>query len=494
MAFGAVSCDEFLTELPQSNITVEEDKSTGQASAFESMEDVEAAISGVYFSFNDTDYYQCELFLIGDVMSDNCYVGGDGSTDEAIDLMNLTSTNSKVNYWWANNYGIISAATNVIENIKLMTSDITAGNEARLAQIVAEAKVCRAYAMFEMVKLFGEIPLVLQILPAIDTDTIDELYPLIYPERSSVAAVYAQILSDLDETDVVALLTSQATGSSKATKGLAYGLLAKVYATMGQKETRDSPREYPTRDYSKVVEYCDKVIAEGYGMVSNFGDLWIPDNKYTSESIYELFFTTGSANWASWVLLSDSDDEIVVSWRRYCTLTHELYDKYDKADKRLAESVVWAQVPYTAFWSANNYPLAYKIRKGTSNIVLMRLADIELLKAEALVELGQSGEAMTIVNKYRDRAGITQRNANPSQEQARQWVADERQFELLFEGQRWFDLVRNDKMIEVMTAHKGLDGQPFIKHDIKPFRSLVPVPQSQRDLNENLSQNPGYGG
>lgn len=484
IVFGAVSCENFLNEMPQSNITVEEGKSTGLVSAYESMEDVESALNGTYRRFHSGDYYQCEQFLVGDVMSDNCYVGGDGSTDEAIDMMKLTSTNSKVSYWWNNNYAIISSATNTIENIKLMTGEVTSGNETRLAQIVAEAKVLRAYGMFEMAKLFGGIPLILQILPPIRKDNIDELYPLIYPERASVEEVYEQILEDLDETAVVALLESKNKGSEKVSKGLAYGLLAKVYATMGEKSGRD---------YGKVVEYCDKVIAEGYSMVGNFGDLWLPDNKYTTESIYELFFTTGSGNWASWVLLSETDGDIVVTWRRYCTLTHDLFKKFDANDDRLAESIVWAQVPYTAFWGANNYPLAYKIRSSTSNIVLMRLADIELLKAEALVELDRPADAMTIVNKYRDRAGVTARNASPTQAQARLWVEDERQFELLLEGQRWHDLVRNDRMIDVMTAHKGKDNLPYIKQEIKPFRAQMPVPQGERDLNENLSQNPGYG-
>ena len=88
------------------------------------------------------------------------------------------------------------------------------------------------------------------------------------PERSATDKIYDQILDDLNEENTIRYLVSKNKGIFQATKGAAYALRAKVLATRGEKSTRD---------YTKVVEACDKVIAEGYTLVSNFDELWQPD-------------------------------------------------------------------------------------------------------------------------------------------------------------------------------------------------------------------------
>ena len=123
----------------------------------------------------------------------------------------------------------------------------------------------------------------------------------------------------------------------------------------------------------------------------------------------------------------------------------------------------------------------------------MRLADFLLLKAEALVEIGQSGEAMDIVNKIRERAGLgaSSLNREMSQADARLAVENERQLELYMEAQRWYDLLRNDRMLEVMRKHKDQKGN-LIFSDLQEFRTKWPVPQEEMDKNTNLVQNEGY--
>ena len=191
-------------------------------------------------------------------------------------------------------------------------------------------------------------------------------------------------------------------------------------------------------------------------------------------------------------LLSDKSGDVVVSWRRYCTPTQDLLAKYDKDnDVRYGSSFYWASVPYDTYYPAKNYPLAYKIRQKESDIILMRLADILLLKAEALVETGNYKEAMEIVNnKIRSRAHVAAINAT-SADQARLAVENERQLELVLEGQRWFDLVRNDRLEAVMkTAHDKNGNLRFT--EIPSWRQKFPIPQDQIDINERLTQNEGY--
>ena len=95
------------------------------------------------------------------------------------------------------------------------------------------------------------------------------------------------------------------------------------------------------------------------------------------------------------------------------------------------------------------------------------------------------------MDEIRERAQIDPLPDGMSQDQARLAVEDERQLELYMEGQRWFDLVRNDRMEAVMSAAKDKDGNPMVA-DVQPFRRLMPVPQGQIDINERLTQNPEY--
>ena len=148
-------------------------------------------------------------------------------------------------------------------------------------------------------------------------------------------------------------------------------------------------------------------------------------------------------------------------------------------------------VPYDTHFPSTDYPIANKIRQKDAQIILMRLADILLLKAEALAELNRPQEAMAIVNTIRNRADLAALPVNVTQQEARVAVEQERQLELALEGHRWYDLLRNDRMIEVMQQHRGRNGQLLFTH-IDEFRKLWPVPQTEKDANPNLTQNPGY--
>lgn len=293
-----------MEERPQSDFTAEATVSDSIVSKYNTIADARAELQGAYNSFKN-DIFQQENYMINDVQSDNCYVGGDGTNEAAVDIFKLSATNAKVALVWSQYMAMAGNATNVIENVRLMKGG---ASDKGLQEVMAEAKFIRAWALFDMVRLYGDLPLVLQLIPTITAENLDTWYPVMYPKRSSVEEVYQQIFKDLDATTIAALPSKNA-GAFQATKGAAYGLLAKVYATYKAKGDRD---------YKKVVEYCDKVMAQGYQLVGNFDDLWNPDNKFTSESIFEVYYTTESPNWAYWTLLKEDDGS--VTWRRYCTL------------------------------------------------------------------------------------------------------------------------------------------------------------------------------
>lgn len=482
MCLGSlVACEKFLDEKPQSDLTKENTETKEQVSAYSSVSDAKSELNGVYALFK-ADIYEGNAFYIGDCMSDNCYIGGDGVSEEQLDNLNVSATNSVIATSWSQFYAIVGSATNVIENVKLMDSSLI--DDATRAQIIADAKFARAWVLFDIVKYWGDAPMTLQLIPSITVDNIDKWYPIMYPSRTSEEEIYAQIISDLDE-NTIKNLPSKSAGAFCGTQGAAYGLLAKVYATMGKKSERD---------YSKVVDMCDNVIKQGYSLVPDFESLWTVDGKFSSESIFELYFsdTAEQHNWAYWVLLTDVSGDVVVSWRRYCTPTQDLVAKFDKEkDVRYKSSIYWTAVPYDTYWPAKNYPLAYKIRQKESDIILLRLADILLLKAEALVELNRPKEALIIVNDIRNRAGLSGLSLSLSVAEARLAVENERQLELLFEGQRWWDLIRNERMEEVMKLAHDKNGNPRFS-EIPAWRAKLPIPQAQIDINERLTQNIGY--
>ena len=482
MCLGSlVACEKFLDEKPQSDLTKENTDTQEQVSAYSSVSDAKSELNGVYALFK-ADIYEGNAFYIGDCMSDNCYIGGDGVSEEQLDNLTISATNSVIATSWSQFYAIVGSATNVIENVKLMDSSLI--DDATRAQIIADAKFARAWVLFDIVKYWGAAPMTLQLIPSITVDNIDKWYPIMYPSRTSEEEIYAQIISDLDE-NTIKNLPSKSAGAFCGTQGAAYGLLAKVYATMGKKSERD---------YSKVVDMCDNVIKQGYSLVPDFESLWTVDGKFSSESIFEMYFSDAAEqhNWAYWVLLSDVSGEVVVSWRRYCTPTQDLVAKFDKEkDVRYKSSIYWTAVPYDTYWPAKNYPLAYKIRQKESDIILLRLADILLLKAEALVELNRPKDALIIVNDIRNRAGLSGLPLSLSVAEARLAVENERQLELLFEGQRWWDLIRNERMEEVMKLAHDKNGNLRFS-EIPAWRAKLPIPQAQIDINERLTQNIGY--
>lgn len=471
----SLSCNDFIDKQPLSDFTSTGSTDTTLTSEYSNADDAQSGLNGAYSKFKQ-DIFQLENFMIGDIQSDNCYLGADETAGEDIDRLVTTSMNAKVALDWKEYYGMAGTATTVIENTRLM-ADGAITNDKRNA-IIAEAKFIRAYAYFDIVRIWGDAPLVTKLIPAITNDNIEQVYPLLYPPRTASDSIYNQIVNDL--TTAIPYLTSMSNGAFQATKGAAYALLAKVYATKGA---------IADRDYKTVVDYCDKVLAEGYKLVDDYDALWQADNKFTSESIFEVLYTAESPNWAYWVLLKESDG--TVTWRRYCTPTHELLAKYDKNDVRKTASFIWKSAPYNVYYPANNYPFAYKIREKNSNIILMRLADIILLKAEALVELNRIPEAIVLVNQIRSRAGLTDLDQSLSQSAARLAVEKERQLELVLEAQRWFDLVRNGRMVAVMSQHKDGNGNLYISN-VESYRNLWPIPQEQIDINSSLTQNEGY--
>lgn len=480
------SCKKFLDLKPVSVL------STGNA--YNSAKDLENALVGAYSIFYQ-EYYIWDNVLLGDVRSDNAYVGGGG--DPGIvpyDLVNIAPGNDRMYADWSQLYTGIGRCNVLLDKINNFTDPEF---EARRIQIRGEASFLRAYHYFQLVKTYGGVPLELHSNSA---DPEKTRLP-----RSTEKEVYDQIVSDLESAvqDLPDYFEAGNGGVNKvkATKGAANALLAKVWAQRSE------------RDYNKVLQYCDAVINSpaGYQLLDSYADLFDGNHYKNAESILEVPFIAGTdlGNWGPQMFLAPED-----GWQKYCVPSKDLVTAYQNEEDNIRlnaniifmKNVPWADENWNPCQDDNvGVPFNYKQKHPNDwasgdDYYLLRLADIILLKAEANNELGNLDEAATALNKVRARVNLDPVTA-VSKEQMRGKILNERRLELAFEAHRWDDLVRLKLATTVMnnldevkyTCNDGTPSAPIsIKYNVSDQKWLAPIPQLEIDANPNLTQNPGY--
>lgn len=479
LAAGLQSCDDYLDLKPISDLT--------QENAYQTGSDAEAALIGAYDSFSQ-EYYIWDNILFSDVISDNYYAGGDNPEIYAIEDLNIQPTNSRLFNNWSQIYNAIAKANVVLAKVpEIDDAQLEVGD--RKNQILGEASFLRAYHYFQLVKMWGGVPLI--TAPVNSTDPAET-----HQERATEADVYKQIIVDLEfAADHLPDQFSDDAGVNKAraTKGAAHALLAKVYA------------QKPDRNYEKVLEYADLVINSpaGYALLPDFTHLFDGSHYNNSESIMEVQFVGGTeANWGPQLLLppSLSGD----TWRKFVVPSKDLVNAFDAEgdDVRKNATIIFETAPWSdEFWSVEvngNIPFAYKWKTAggwasTNRQYLLRLADIILLKAEALNELDRTEDARIEIDRVRDRVDLGPTPAT-NKDEMRLAIAKERRLELAQEGQRWDDLRRYGRAVEVMNALNEIDLRTNTpkEYNLTSEELLLPIPQSERNRNPKLTQNPGY--
>ncbi|TKC05527.1 RagB/SusD family nutrient uptake outer membrane protein [Pedobacter polaris] len=462
LAFGALALTvqsgckkDFLEKDPINQVT-------GDV-AFVNKEAAEKLLQGAYDGMYN-DYHIWDYMINGDVTADNAYAGGDNQANIDIDLFKANSTNGNVGRDWGSLYSDIKNANEVLENVpNIQDPALDAGN--RRNEILAEASGLRAYMYFNLVRLFGAVPLVLKT-PA----NLSEMQPA----KASIDAVYTQIIKDLEFAATNAKTTSANKGI--ITKGVANALLAKVYASK------------PTPDWAKVLQYCDLTIANGYSLFGSYNGLFDAANKNNSEAIWEMQYDGWGGQHGNWM------PSVIVGtgWKRFCTPSNDLVKAFnDEGDLIRRNASIYFMNATTegwsdSYWAKANYPYINKYRADDkSDSYIIRLADILLLKAEALNEASAGGwaTAKPIVNQIRGRVSL---GSTPAIDQAsmRLAIEKERRLELAFEGHRWFDLLRTNRAVAVMNSSK--DGAGNNLYNISTANLYFPIPQAEIDRNPNV--------
>lgn len=450
---------------------------------------------------NGQEHWFLDLLLLAESHSDNAYAGAPNAETTPFEVNSIEGSNTNLKRDWNKYMGDVALANKMINNVDKVT-DATL-TQAEKNQFKAEAKILRGMIYFDMVRIWGNVPLVTQEAGDISSETIKDVYPAYFPPQTDALTIYQQIEEDLLE-GLQNAPNNDNQDKTQFSKSVARALLAKVYA------------EKPLRDYGKVIQYADELEKDGFGLIEKYSDLFdvlltepnLPPSqtnkaidakaRNTKETILEAQFFTGNANWVTWMFGRPLDDwTFYFTWLKWITPSRDLIRAFNSevGDKRYEQTVVFYECDWNVYYPANNYPFMYKCRSKYNSILKLRYADILLLKAEALIDKGDYQGAASIINKTRNRAGLGNlpASAASSKESILKAYMKEHRLELAMEGQRWFDLVRLDKVEEVMNAVYAKDeGRPA---QVYPFTSLsyiLPIPQDVIDQNPNLVQNPGY--
>jgi SusD family. len=450
---------------------------------------------------NGQEHWYLDMLLLAESHSDNAYAGSPNAETTPFEVNSIEGSNTNLKRDWNGHMGNAARTNLMIAGLEQITDPSLSAAEKQ--QYTAEAKILRAMIYFDMVRIWGNVPLITTVAGDITSETILDVYPAYFPPQTDELTIYQQIEKDLLE-GLEHAPNNNAADKTAISKSVARALLAKVYA------------EKPLRDYDKVIKYADELANDGFALVEDFNDLFgvtLTDpsqpvsqenraidtkTRNSKETIYEAQFFPGNDNWVTWMFGRPLNDwTFYFDWAKWITPSRDLIKAFtsETGDKRYEQSIVFYTCGWNIYYPANNYAFMYKCRSAYSSIIKLRYADILLLKAEALIGKGDFNGAASIINQTRKRAGLGNlpSSATSNKDAILNAYLKERRLELAMEGQRWFDLVRLDKVEEVMNAVYSKDeGRPAQVYPFDKLSYILPIPQDIIDQNPNLVQNPGY--
>jgi hypothetical protein len=435
---------------------------------YKTPEDMEKAVVAVYDGLQSLGQYGQYFVYLMEVRSDNSRqqsVTNSGGSFGDIDLFIEEAINPIIDLVWQDCYQGIQRC-----NIVLNRIDAVDNNPNKNIQ-KGEAKFIRALTYFNLVRLFGDVPLV-----TIEYDDPFEAFTL---ARTPKGEVYDQIILDL--TDAVALLGNNSIRPGGATKNSANALLGKVYLTLGN-----------------IPEAISALRNVSGSLLPNYSDNFGIANENSEESLFEVQFTKGGIGEGSPyanLFAPFGATELIggVGTTAGDNLpTEDLYNSYDIDDLR--RDVTLGIASTNVLYTKKYLDTPTLNRDGENNFIVLRYADVVLMLAEALNEQSYvpDGEAFDLINSIRFRADVQDLTSItiPNQEAFRNAMLNERRWELAFENHRWFDLVRSGRAVDIMNDHTSVTG-PLATVDANKL--VYPIPQSQIDATNNvITQNTGY--
>jgi len=473
--FLQVSCGDWLELLPPEGLIREE--------FWQTKEDAEALLMGAYSAMSKLDG---NFFLYGELRAD--MIKGDvyqGEDERKIVQNNIYPDNWLAN--WNRFYQVINYCNEVIKNAPAVQKIDNTFTDYQLKGIMAEAYFLRSLTYFYLVRIYKEVPLVLK-----PTETDDAEF---YLPKSGESVVLTQIVKDLEENRMFAIaegLPTLSENKGRASKAAFDALLADIALW--------------NFEYEKVLEHVARIEANKDIVLMPGGkwfEMYYPGNSL--ESIFEFQFDQGKNQNNNMYGVTNrnsyrydpSQRALEMFARKYAK---ELVRGEDASIKKYGDDdyIIWKYV--------GSAPDGNTFRTGTlqnsANWIVYRLADVMLMKAEALSQLNRYGEALTIINLIRERADVSPISLVNSASVFEDAILDERALELAYEGKRWFDLLRmgrrnnyarKEKLIEIIVRNVPSTQKRILAVKLaNPLGWYMPIYEYELERNKNLVQNPYY--
>jgi starch-binding outer membrane protein, SusD/RagB family len=450
---------------------------------YHTKEDFNAALAGCYQSImgpaTDNVYF-------GDITSDNCYISRyqpSGAMPD-IDKLVVSAQNGELDSYWANNYATIERVNMLIDKL---TNSSVSDNDKKLFE--AEARFLRAYSYFNLVRVFGGVPIYEQL---VDISVIYET------PRSSEDQVLDFIISDLNEAkNIDSYRTSEdlATAGGKASTTAAKTMLGKVYMWK--------------KDFASAETILADVIANSGKELEDLSDLYNPDNPFNKEIIFSINYERVNGFGSPFVTATIPYNSPIGIYPNVTQkggagafmIESYVVNKFSPGDKRASLLIDTLIFENLGILDTNIFSRKYVDTLTTfnywsgSNTIILRYADVLLMYAEALNENGKTSQAYPFINAVRNRADIGDLPDGYSKQQMSDALAEERQKEFLLEGDRWFDLIFRGIDFVKQEMNKYIPNAYLEQNriiQVKDNSLLFPIPESQIQVKPVLEQNPGY--
>jgi len=464
-----ISCNK-LDQQPRSAITSDQ--------FYKTQSDAIAAVTAIYseltYDAGEQPLYGREINFLADMTTDDLSAGPSAINPNvrALSSITYTATDDRVDVVWRQLYTGIARANIAIDRIPAIAFDTT-----QRARLVREAKFLRGLFYFDLVRFWGDVPLV------IHTPSSAANLTSLNVNRSPSTAVYAQIIADLtDAQNLPASYTGADLG--RATGGAAKALLAKVYLTQ--------------KDWAAAAEKANEVITGpyGYALFANYADVFNPATKNGKEHIFSSQISSNGGLGNSSTLMGAAFAGFKGNVPADIPADSGVYKIFGSNDTRrsvtfyssLVNPATGTSFTFPSFYLGKYVDRSQLLTPNQSNInfPILRYADVLLIYAEALNELnGPTADAYSAINQVRNRAQIASLPLTLSQSDFRDSLYTERRREFVQEAQRWFDLVRTGRLVQQVQ-------KVATKTNVSATNNLFPVPATEISINPGLTQNPGY--
>ena len=474
LGFSFSSCSDVLEQNPQTDLS--------ENDFYKTADDILSAVNGAYSSLQEGDIYG-NWYVFGEIPSDNTrnQLSGSVTTQNEFDQFYIDTQNSMIANFWKAAYKVINRTNTILGRIDGIEINTELANRYKL-----ECKFIRALMYFNLVRVYGDVPLVLKEI------SISESYDILREPKENV---YNQIIADLKEAQDLPVSYSTAE-DGRATQGAAKALLANVYMTLHK--------------YAEAETILAEIINSGrYSLLENtpgslnidgYKNVFSPVNHNSKEGIFEIQFLKGGygegSNYANNFAPENSGTNVVAVGGTGGNNIPEMdiYNAYEEGDLRrdFSMSLGYYDNRKNNEWVESRYvckfmDVPYQNNDASNNYPVIRYADVILMYAEALNQNGKTAEACKYLNMTRRRGfGYQTTETSPvdlqttDKAQFALMVEQERRVELAFENHRWFDLIRTGRAVEVMRS-KGFS--------LNETNLICPIPQKQIDVNPKLTQN-----